>query len=40
MKKKGLFFVGLVVVVLCGSCSSNKFCPAYAENSVEVEQVG
>jgi len=38
MKKIGLFFVGLAIVVLCGSCSSNKFCPAYADHSVEVEQ--
>jgi len=38
MKKIGLFVVTLALVAICSSCQSNKNCPAYSDNSVEVEQ--
>ena len=37
MKKVGLLLVGLAVIIMCGACNANKYCPAYADNSVEVE---
>ncbi len=39
MKKVGVLLVGLVLLlVLCGSCKFNQNCPAYSDNTVEIEQ--
>ena len=38
MKKIGILLVALVLVVLCGSCKFNQNCPAYSDNTVEMEQ--
>ncbi len=38
MKKVGLYLIALAMVILSCSCNLNKNCPAYADNTVEVEQ--
>jgi len=38
MKKIGLLIGGFVLLVLCSSCNANLKCPAYADNTIEVEQ--
>ncbi len=38
MKKIGILLVALALVVLCGSCKFNQNCPAYSDNTVEIEQ--
>lgn len=38
MKKIGILLVALTLVVLCSSCHSNHTCPAYSDNTIEVEQ--
>lgn len=40
MKKLGLLFIGLALVVLCSSCYMNEKCPAYASNENVTEQNG
>lgn len=37
MKKIGLLLGVLVLLVFCSSCNSNKKCPAYVDNTIEVE---
>lgn len=39
MKKIGLLLGGLVLLVfLCDSCHLNENCPAYSDNTIELEQ--
>ncbi len=37
MKKVGLLLAGLTIIIMFSVCNANKYCPAYANNSVEVE---
>jgi hypothetical protein len=38
MKKIGVLLGVVIVLVICSSCNSNKKCPAYVSNTIEVEQ--
>lgn len=38
MKKIGLLLGVVIVLLVCSSCNSNKKCPAYVDNTIEVEQ--
>ncbi|MDA3953627.1 MAG: hypothetical protein PF485_08275 [Bacteroidales bacterium] len=38
MKKIGILLVLVSFVVLLSSCNSGKNCPAYSDNTIEVEQ--